>query len=119
MALTENLSLHVGTMEPLPAWVQQGAIIGIVNGQDYVEEQYQKMKALGLPMVGMWMQDWVGQHDFLEGTRLLWNWQLNRDWYYDYDSMVDGWEADGVKPFVYINPYFADLSSFSVDLREN
>lgn len=40
MGLTENLSQHVGTMRPLPAWVQQGAIIGIVNGQDYVEEQY-------------------------------------------------------------------------------
>jgi len=42
--------------------VQQGSIIGIVNGQDYVEEKYQKMKELGLPMVGIWMQDWVGEH---------------------------------------------------------
>lgn len=29
------------------------------------------------------------------------------------------WLQDGVKPFVYINPYIADLSSFDVDLREN
>ena len=61
-------------------------------------------------MVGIWMQDWVGEHDFREGTRLLWNWQLNTEWYYDWDRMVDGWEADGCKPFIYINPYIADLS---------
>jgi len=32
MRLTENLSKIVGTMKPLPSWVQKGAIIGIVNG---------------------------------------------------------------------------------------
>jgi sulfoquinovosidase len=107
-------------MAPIPAWVQQGAIIGIVNGQDFVDEQYTKMKDAGLPMVGMWMQDWVGEHTFPEGTRLLWNWQLNRDWYYDWDSMCDSWASDGVVPFVYINPYIADLSNFEgVTLRQD
>lgn len=67
----------------------------------------------------MWMQDWVGEHKFTEGVRLLWNWQLNRDWYYDWDSMVDEWAVDGVKPLIYINPYIADLSSFNVNTRED
>jgi hypothetical protein len=74
MHLSQILSQTVGTMRPLPSWVLQGSIVGIVNGEDYVREQYAKMKNLGLPMVGIWMQDWVGQHDFPEGTRLLWNW---------------------------------------------
>lgn len=70
-------------------------------------------------MVGIWMQDWVGQYNFPEGTRLLWNWQLNREWYYDWDNMVSTWALDGVKPFIYINPYIADLSDFMTNLREN
>lgn len=37
-------------------------------------DQYNHMKELGLPMAGIWMQDWVGQHAFPEGTRLIWNW---------------------------------------------
>ena len=49
----------------------------------------------------------------------MWNWQLNRDWYYDWDNMVDEWAIDGVKPLIYINPYIADLSSFDVNTREN
>lgn len=84
-----------------------------------MREQYAKMKSLGLPMVGIWMQDWVGQHDFPEGTRLLWNWQLNYDQYPNWNEMVDEWAVDGVKPFIYINPYISDLSDFGVDLRQN
>jgi len=61
-------------MKPLPTWIQKGVIVGIVGGQDYVEEKYKLMKDQGLPMVGLWMQDWVGEHKFPEGTRLLWNW---------------------------------------------
>jgi hypothetical protein len=37
------------------------------------------------------MQDWVGQHRFPEGTRLLWNWQLNETQYPRWDAMVDQW----------------------------
>lgn len=69
------------------------------------------MKDLGLPMAGIWMQDWVGQHEFPEGTRLIWNWQLSLQHYPKWNEMVDEWEQDGVKPLVYINPYFANLNT--------
>ena len=38
LELSQAMSQTVGTMEPLPSWVLQGAIVGIVNGQDYVQE---------------------------------------------------------------------------------
>jgi alpha-glucosidase (family GH31 glycosyl hydrolase) len=56
------------------------------------------------------MQDWVGLGKFPEGTRLLWNWQLNKNQYPDWDGMVDKWEKDGVRPMIYMNPYFANLT---------
>ena len=56
------------------------------------------------------MQDWSGEKKFPEGTRVLWNWQLNTSWYYDWDNMVSEWAQDGCRPFIYINPYIADLS---------
>jgi alpha-glucosidase len=53
-------------------------------------------------------------------VRLLWNWQLNRELYPNWDEMLDDWEKDGVRPMVYMNPYFADLSEFpDVKIREN
>ena len=105
LTLAQELSKSVGTMAPLPEWALNGAVVGIVGGQDFVDEKYAMMKKLELPMVGIWMQDWVGEHTYDEGTRLIWNWQLNKDWYYDWDNMVTQWSLDGVKPFIYINPY--------------
>ena len=32
LELSQKVSQTVGTMEPLPNWVMQGAIVGIVNG---------------------------------------------------------------------------------------
>mmetsp|Transcript_17146 Transcript_17146/g.23120 ORF Transcript_17146/g.23120 Transcript_17146/m.23120 type:complete len:236 (+) Transcript_17146:900-1607(+) len=97
-------------MRPLPEWALKGAIIGIVGGQEFVDEKYALMKSHDLPMAGIWMQDWVGEHTYKEGTRLIWNWQLKRDYYYDWDRMVTDWAMDGVKPFIYINPYIQDTS---------
>ena len=79
LKLSQTLNKTVGTMRPLPDWVLQGGIVGIVNGEEYIREQYAKLKAHEVPLVGIWMQDWVGQYDFPEGTRLLWNWQLSRE----------------------------------------
>ena len=92
-------------MRPLPEWVLKGAVVGIVGGQEFVDQKYALMKSLGLPMVGIWMQDWVGEKTYPEGTRLIWNWQLKNDWYWDWSRMVRDWAVDGVRPFIYINPY--------------
>lgn len=105
MSLSQEMSKAVGTMEALPSWSLDGAIVGIVGGQDFVDQKYSFMKSCGLPMVGIWMQDWVGEHTYPEGTRLVWNWQLKQDWYPEWDRMVSDWAVDGVKPFIYINPY--------------
>lgn len=64
-------------------------------------------------MKAVWMQDWVGTYHFPEGVRLLWNWALNRHNYPNWDKMVDDWEKEGVRPMVYMNPYFANLTGNS------
>jgi len=119
MQLAQLVSKTLGPMEALPEWVLKGAVVGMVGGQDFINQKYALLKQHEVPLAGIWMQDWVGQYNFPEGTRLLWNWQLNRDWYYEWDSMIASWAKDDVRPFIYINPYIADLSSFVTNLREN
>eukprot|EP00347_Sterkiella_histriomuscorum_P004531 403360108 len=108
--LVTELSSLVGRMRMIPEWIQQGVVLGLQGGQDIVEKNYNTLKRNGVPIVAVWMQDWVGTKDFMEGTRLMWNWKLNRQQYPDWDRMVDGWQQDGVKPMIYINPYFANLT---------
>jgi len=60
LELAQLVSQTRGLMKPLPEWLSKGCIVGIVGGQKFVDEKYAFMKSLGLPMVGLWMQDWVG-----------------------------------------------------------
>lgn len=63
-----------------------------------------------VPLVAVWMQDWVGLQSFKEGQRLNWNWQLNEQYYPHWQVMTKEWAKDGVKPFIYMNPYFANVT---------
>ena len=54
----------VGWMKKLPKWTQEGAIVGLQGGQDQILEQYEFLKSQGIPNKAVWMQDWVGEHDF-------------------------------------------------------
>ena len=64
-------------------------------------------------MVALWMQDWVGLSSYREGERLNWNWQLNENYYPHWQKSVKEWAKDGVKPFIYMNPYFSNLTGSS------
>ena len=111
LQLAQLSAQTVGLMPELPSWVHEGSILGITGGQKYVDEKYAILKDAGVKLVGVWMQDWVGEHRFPEGDRLLWNWKLNRDWYNDWDRMVADWAKDGVRPLIYFNPYIANLTN--------
>lgn len=66
------------------------------------------------------MQDWVGLESFSEGQRLRWDWQLDDGYYPHWKEMTDYWATKGIKPFIYINPYFANTTNYSgVKKEEN
>ena len=116
--LAGSVSKKIGTMKALPEWILDGAVVGLQGGQDFINSTYIQMKDAGLKMSALWMQDWVGTHSYPEGDRLQWNWQLNLDQYPDWPQLVKGWSDDGVKPMIYLNPYFTNLTG-SPNLREN
>ena len=97
-------------MKALPEWVMKGAIVGVEGGQKAVDEKYDFLRKHEVPLVGLWMQDWVGLHHYIYGDRLTWNWQLNKEYYYNWTESVNMWAENGVRPFVYLNPFFSDVS---------
>lgn len=113
--LARIISKTIGTMKPMPEWIQKGVVVGIVGGQKKVKEVVKYLKQVGVKLSGVWMQDWVGQHKFPEGTRLMWNWQLNPKQYPEWHEMIDEWAVDGIKPVIYCSPYIADLTQIGVD----
>ena len=79
--LVKKVTQYTGRMRPLPEWSQRGAVVGLEGGQDYVPPLVDRLYANNVPIAGVWLQDWVGLRSSYDGDRLIWNWELNLEWY--------------------------------------
>jgi len=55
-------------------------------------------------VAGLWLQDWAGKRVDSFGSRVLWNWELDTNFYPDWPSMLSEWSSRGVNVLAYINP---------------
>lgn len=108
VALIRAYTQYAGRMRPMPAWVDRGAIVGIQGGTDVVRRRVAALQAAGVPLAGVWLQDWVGQRVTSFGSRLLWNWTLNTARYPGWDQMVADFRKQGIRVMTYINPMLAN-----------
>ena len=98
-------------MEPLPDWINQGAVIGLQGGTEKVNGYLDQFENYDFPIAGIWLQDWVGQRKTLTATRLWWNWELDKEHYPDWNDLVSRIKDDlGAKLLTYINPFITDVS---------
>ena len=77
------------------------------------------MNSYQISLAGIWLQDWVGLRHSYDGDRLIWNWELNPEWYPNWNDMVSLWETRGTKVLTYLNPFFSDPSNFTKSSRHN
>ena len=112
--MISEITQYTGRMYPLPEWILQGGIMGIEGGQDYVMNKTLEMLDAGVNLIGIWIQDWVGNHTSSEdGTRLLWNWELNTLQYPNWNEMVNVLGSKGVRILSYVNPYFTNVTQIA------
>lgn len=90
-----------GRMRPLPKWIQQGAILGLMGGESSVKEKIKRIENFGTKIVGIWHQDWVGTRDTFLGTRLKWDWQKDHQLYNSLDFKYPS--------LGYFNPYLTSI----------
>src|SRR4051794_12159328 len=113
LALIRAYTQYAGRMRPMPSWVDRGAIVGIQGGTDVVRQRVAALQAAGVPLAGVWLQDWVGQRVTSFGSRLLWNWTLNTARYPGWDQMVGDFAKQGIRVMTYINPMLADAAGIA------
>ena len=105
-ALTE----YTGRMPELPAWIQQGAIVGMQGGTQRVLDIWEKLRAHNTPIAAFWLQDWVGKRKTAIGSQLWWNWELDEHQYPEWSLMVDTLNDAGIRVMGYINSMMVDAS---------
>jgi alpha-glucosidase len=102
--LVTALSQRFGRQPPLPAWVMQGAIIGLKDGARSFE-RLKAFRAAGAAVSGIWCEDWVGLRETSFGRRLFWDWCWDAKRYPGLDAIIPELERDGVRFLGYVNPY--------------
>jgi alpha-glucosidase len=94
-------------------------VVGLEGGTEEVSKYVQLLREGGVPIAGVWLQDWVGlRHDW-DGDRLIWNWEVNYDWYPGWQDMVSKWGEDDIRVLTYINPFFSDPTGYTNQSRHN
>jgi alpha-glucosidase len=107
--LVEVYTRYAGRMEPLPTWVDQGAIVGVQGGTGRVREIYRALKASGVAISALWIQDWVGRRKTSFGSQLWWNWELDQEAYPGWSELVADLARDQVRVLTYLNPFLVDV----------
>ncbi len=105
--LSEHLSALLGKQGALPDWIYDGAILGIQEGTDVVDQKIQSALDAGVPVTGVWCQDWSGCRRTGFGYQVMWNWEWDRELYPNLDQKIHEWKMQGVHFLGYINPFLA------------
>lgn len=113
----DSYTRYAGRMSPLPSWTQKGAIVCLMGGSDEVRRKLKKLLDAGVPLAGVWIQDWVGQKKTIFGQRMEWNWSLDETSYPDMPELIREIRNLGIEVLAYINPYVADIKVDSGEQR--
>ena len=107
--ILESYTEYTGRMDPLPEWLNRGAVVGMQGGTDKVLQVYDQLSALDTPMAAFWLQDWVGRRQTTFGSQLWWNWDLNEEHYPGWFDMVATLEEQDVRVMTYISPFLVEV----------
>jgi len=101
----QDQSAFFGHQGELPDWIMVGVILGIQGGTGICEQKLRAAREAGVPVSGIWAQDWEGIRITSFGQRLRWNWEWDKERYPGLDQAIKSWVSEGVKFLGYINPY--------------
>jgi alpha-glucosidase len=108
--IVETYTEYSGRMSPLPEWSQSGAIVRSYGGSAAAFARVEALKAVDGALAALWIEDWVGTRQTPFGTRMWWNWTIDRTIYPDFEDMVATLSEQGIRALIYFNPFLADAS---------
>lgn len=118
LSVVQDISLLLGRQRELPSWVYDGVILGIQGGTQVCLDKLKKAQELGVPVVGIWAQDWEGEKYTSFGKRLRWNWQWDQSLYPGLDTAIGELRKQNIHFLGYINPYLLQNHELYNQARE-
>ena len=106
-AAVQGLSDYMGRQPRLPDWTHDGMWLGLQGGSDVVRQKVNTATTAGIPLSGVWVQDWVGKRETAFGRQLFWDWKYDKKTYPDLPELTAELKSQGVRFLGYINPFLA------------
>ncbi len=103
--LIEEYTTYAGRMRPLPNWIHEGVMVAAQGGSSPVNDRLEKLINAKVPLCGLWIQDWAGINQTQAGKQVVWNWQLSRNQYRDWDEIVKKLAKYNARILIYMNPF--------------
>lgn len=119
LELIERFTEYAGRMPPLPAWVNEGAIVGLARDLDESRAIVDRLRARGARIAGVWNQTWSGRVRTYIGEQVLWNWVQGEATHPGWQGFVSDLEADGIRTLCYVNPMFVDTPAEAGPVARN
>jgi alpha-glucosidase len=92
----------------LAGWTQRGLVVGVQGGTERVRHVVRRLRAAGVRLAGVWIQDWTGQRTTDFGDRLWWTWQRDTERYPRWRRLVRDLQKLGIRTTTYVNPFLVD-----------
>ena len=118
METVRDISAFLGRQKPLPGWVYDGIILGVQGGTETCRSKLHAARSAGVPVNGIWAQDWQGEKKTSFGKRLRWNWQWDPCLYPGLDDFIRELREEGLHFLGYINCYLLEDAPLFIEARE-
>ena len=108
LELLKKETAFFGRQPELPDWIYNGLIIGVQGGSERSFGLLEKSLRHGIPVSGIWCQDWCGKRVTSFGKRLQWDWHFQQETYPGLPEEIEKLHKRGIRFLGYINPYLVE-----------
>lgn len=105
LSVVSSITNYFGPQPPFPDWVYNGIILGIQGGNEIVKNKLSIAEKYGIPVVGVWCQDWEGYVISPFGKLVFYNWEYDDNVYPKLPNFIKSLNKENIQFLGYINPF--------------